>query len=166
MVPRKQPLAQAVIPDAETRWLRWLPRRDALVAAVTTSALAILFAPAQATGDVSLRCVYELMTSIPYYMDICGDTIDRDSNKALSNLRSSLKKFINKNARQDRDRIGKDFDQERSHVAKRVGQGNFCETEDYTLFKDILGHILAPEHIASIQMRLQSSEGPSEGDCL
>jgi len=136
------------------------------VTAAMISALAILFAPAQATGEVSLRCVYELMTSIHYYMDICGDTIDRDSQRAFSNLRSSLKKFINKNARQDRDRIGKDFDQERRDALKRRGHGNLCETEEYTHMKDTLRHILAPEHIASIKKRLQSSEDPSEGDCL
>ena len=140
-----------------------LTKRFALAA--MTSALAVLFAPPRATGDMSLRCVSEVMTSIYYNMDICGDAVDRDSQRTFSNLRSSLKEFINKNAEQDRDRMAKISTLEK-RGSKAQKPGRIVRDGDYTLLNDILRHLLAPGQIASIQKRLESSEDPSEGDCL
>ena len=108
-----------------------LTKRFALAA--MTSALAVLFAPPRATGDMSLRCVSEVMASIHYNMDICGDAVDRDSQRTFSNLRSSLKEFINKNAEQDRDRMAKISTLERREALKRRNRDELCET-GITLF--------------------------------
>jgi hypothetical protein len=146
--------------------LRAVPIQPGRVAPALACGLGFLFASSPAVGDVSVRCIYEVITSAYHNMDLCGEALDHDSERTFSDLRSSLKKFINKNAQREADKIGPDFDQMKRDSLRRMSKAYLCEGEDYALVKEILRHMFKPDQIASIKNRLQTPEDPFEGDCL
>jgi hypothetical protein len=50
------------------------------------SALAFSVASPQAIGEMSLRCIYDVMTSVPLNIHLCGEALDRATAKEHSQI--------------------------------------------------------------------------------
>jgi hypothetical protein len=121
--------------------------------------------PSGAIGQqMSLKCIYEIMTSIRESMVLCGDPLDRKSEETYHELRASLKRFINENAKYDEQRIAPDYDQIHGLSAREGVAKGFCKLPEYPIWKEWLQEFLQKE--ATIRKRLETPGSPTEGDCL
>src|SRR5262245_40270647 len=61
--------------------------------------------------EMSLRCIYDIMTTARISMALCGEPLDPASDSAHDKLRAALKTYINDNATLDAQRITPDYDE-------------------------------------------------------
>ncbi|MCA1378074.1 MULTISPECIES: hypothetical protein [Bradyrhizobium] len=115
-------------------------------------------------GEMSLTCVYEIMTSAREAMVLCEGTLDRKSEHTYQEFRATLKRFINENAKLDNDKIAADYDRVRSLWAREEVAKGFCELPEYLALKVMLQELLQRE--ATFRERLERSVDPTAGECL
>lgn len=121
--------------------------------------------PSGATGrEMSLTCVYDVMTSARETMILCEDTLDRKSDHTYQEFRATLKRFINEKAKLDTEKIAADYDQVRSLRAREEVAKGFCKLPEYLALKGMLQELLQRE--ATFRERLERSVDPTEGECL
>ena len=119
----------------------------------------------QAAADLSLSCLYTMLSGIHEGMVFCGDKIDANDEAKYVDLRIALKAFINKNAQLDRSKIGFDYDENIKRLLRSRGRAAVCETQDYSVLKKFFLESITAERIAEIRKRLQTPSDPDEGDC-
>lgn len=115
-------------------------------------------------GEMSLTCVYEIMTSAREAMVLCGDTLDRKNEHTYQEFRATLKTYINEHVKLDSKKIAADYDQVWSlRVREEVAKG-FCKLPEYLSLKGMLQELLQRE--PTFRKRLETSPDPTKGDCL
>ena len=90
--------------------------------------------------------------------------LDRKTEHAYQEFRATLKRFINKNAKLDNEKIAPDYDQVRSLRAREEVSNGFCKLPEYLVLKGMLQELLQRE--ATFRERLERSVDPTEGECL
>lgn len=117
-------------------------------------------------ADLSLRCIYDVMTGTHEAMLLCGEQLDDRDQAKYMDLTEALKKYINENARSDVQKVGPNHNEKlRQHREMRVQQG-FCKQPDYAWFKERLVNILRTQEGENIRKRLESPGNPFEGGCF
>jgi len=130
-------------PRGSRRWLRtWRKTTAALTMNAMLLVLFVLSAQRVAAADLSLRCIYDVVTGTHEAMVLCGDRLDHRDQAIYVELSESLKKFINDNAQSEAQKIGPDHNEKlKQHREMRVREG-FCKQPDYAWFKERLLSIL------------------------
>jgi hypothetical protein len=136
------------------------------IASIVVSLPLLIMLGSPAIGDMSLKCVYEVMVGAYHNVSLCGGIIDPDSRTRFFELRSSLEIFINKHARTDRERITSDHDEKTINRLRSKSRSELCESPDYALLREALKRMLAQDQVEGIRRRLATPSDPSEGDCL
>jgi hypothetical protein len=85
-----------------------------------------LVAGQPAASEVALGCIYMSLTETHEIILYCGDQIDSQSETIYAALRADLKKFINQNARADRDKIGLEYDREQKEHMESLRREYIC----------------------------------------
>src|SRR5262249_35258979 len=114
--------------------------------------------------QTSLKCIYELMTSIRESIVLCGETLDPNSEETYHKLRAAMKTFINENTKMDSKKIAPDYDQIKSLGTREMVAEGFCKLPEYPGWKEVLQEFLRDE--ATIRKRLETPGDPADGDCL
>jgi hypothetical protein len=96
--------------------------------------LTIALPPSAAVAmEVSLACLFQVMTGVQQLMTLCGEPLDHSTEMKYQELSTALKKYINENALRDEHKIGSDYDERslaRAREQLRVREG-FCKRPEY-----------------------------------
>lgn len=158
-------MARSTIPTLVARGCRRSRRQMAAAFSSGCIFLLIVFAAERTlAADLSMRCIYDVVTGTQEAMILCGEQLSHNDQATYIELVELLTKYINENARSEAQKITPDHkDRLRKHREMRVRQG-FCKELDYVRFKKILSTIIrTPEEI---RKRLATPGNPSEGDCF
>jgi hypothetical protein len=131
----------------------------------TAFVLALVAGPA-AASELSLGCIYMMLTETHEVILYCGDQIDGQSEANYAALRADLAKFINENARIDRDKIGGKHEIDFRKFMERDGNRNYYCGESYPGAKKFFYDLVRVESMNEIRKRLESPSDPAEGDCI
>ena len=127
--------------------------------------MTVLWSSGSVAQEMSLTCIYNIMTSARESMVLCGERLDPASESAYDKLRAALKTFINDNATSNR-RIAPDYDQSIRLSGRDAVQKGFCKQQDYQFGKLMLLEFLQPDRESGIRKRLKIPGDPTKGDCL
>src|SRR5262249_44438236 len=94
-----------------------------------------MLSPVGVARDMSLACVYNIMTEEHQIMALCGEPLDQPTEVKYQELRAALKKYINENALSDEHRIGPDYDERRAPDREKKFREGFCNRPEYQIFK-------------------------------
>ncbi len=127
--------------------------------------MTVLWSSGSVGQEMSLTCIYDILTSARESMVLCGERLDPASESTYDKLRADLKTFINDNATSDR-RIAPDYDQLRRLAARDAVQKGFCKQQEYQFGKWMLLEFLQADRESGIRKRLELPGDPTKGDCL
>jgi hypothetical protein len=125
-----------------------------------------LVAGQAAASELSLGCIYMALTEAHEFILFCGDQIDSQSEANCAALRADLAKFINENARIDRDKIGGKHEIDVRKSMERSDNRNYYCGETYPVVKKYFYGLVRVESMNAIRKRLESPSDPMDGDCL
>src|SRR5262249_22235817 len=93
--------------------------------------LAAALWPFPVAAELSITCLYGVMTETYETMAFCGDHLEQGRITQYLQLRSELKDFINNNARSAASRIDSDYDQRIRNRLRLMTPDEICKKNPY-----------------------------------